>query len=334
MKKVILFFIFFISYAAVTAQQSDTTQLYETAKLYMRKGDYANAEVLLLKALEKDPANTAIAKDLAFNYYFEKENNKALNIIKPLLDKDKTDDQVFQIAANIYRALDMMKESEATYKRGIKKFPKNGLLYNDYGELLSAQQNASAINQWEKGIEMDPSYSGNYFNAAKYYYFTPDKIWGIIYAEIFLNLEPQSSRTAEVKNILLDSYKKLFAEEAIKVGKEKMNFEKAFIQTISKEAPLASSGLTAENLTMIRTRFILNWFEIYAKNFPFKLFDFHQQLLQEGLFDAYNQWIFGAAQNLDAYQKWTALYPAQYNDFNAFQKGRIFKMPAGQYYHK
>ena len=334
MEKWCLSFIAFFTCAFVMAQ-TDTTQPYEAAKLYMRQGDYANAELFFEKALQKDPSNTAIAKDFAFNYYFAKDNNKALSIIKPLLDKSEADDQVFQIGANIYRALDMTKDAEATYKKGLKRFPKDGLLYNDYGELLSAQQNTGAIDQWEKGIELDPSYSGNYFNAAKYYYFTPDKIWGLLYAEIFLNLEPQSSRTAEVKNILLDSYKKLLADaEAVKPGKEKITFEKAFVKAISKELPLAASGLTAENLTMIRTRFILNWFETYAKNFPFKLFDFHQQLLQDGLFDAYNQWIFGAAQNLDAYQTWTGTHTTEYSDFNTFQKGRIFKLPAGQYYKK
>ncbi len=301
----------------------------------MRQGDYENASPLLLKALQQDPTNTAIAKDLAFNYYFLRENSKALEIIKPLLEKDEADDQVYQIAGNIYRAMDMLKETEALYKKAIKKFPKNGVLYNEYGEYLSSQQNENAINLWEKGIEMDPSYSTNYYNAAKYYYFTTDKIWGIIYSELFLNIEPVSARTAEVKNILLDSYKKLFADtELQKIPKDKNNFEKAFLQTISKEIPTAAGGLTAETLTMIRTRFIINWFENYAGNFPSKLFDLHQQLLREGMFDAYNQWIFGATQNLDAYQKWTASYATEYSEFTNFQKGRIFKIPSGQYYHK
>ena len=333
MKKRFLCFALIMSCLLLHAQEG--SNFHEKGKAFMRQGDYEKASPLLIKAFEQDPSNTAIAKDLAFNYYFLRENGKALEIIKPLLDKDGTDEQVFQIAGNIYRAMDMLKETEALYKKAIRKFPKNGVMYNGYGEFLSLQQNANAINQWEKGIEMDPSYSNNYYNAAKYYYFTTDKIWGIIYAEIFLNIEPQSARTAEVKNILLDSYKKLFADtELSKITKDKNSFEKAFLQTISKEISLASGGLTAETLTMIRTRFIINWFENYADNFPYKLFDLHRQLLREGMFDAYNQWIFGATQNLDAYQKWTASYSTEYSEFTSFQKGRIFKIPAGQYYHK
>jgi len=86
---------------------------------------------------------------------------------------------------------------------------------------------------------------------------------------------------------------------------------------------------------MIRTRFILDWFsdkETSAK-FPFRLFDYQRQLIQQGYFDAYNQWIFGTAQNLVEYQTWTNLHAKESEEFTAFQKNRIFKIPLGQYYH-
>ncbi len=52
------------------------------------------------------------------------------------------------------------------------------------------------------------------------------------------------------------------------------------------------------------------------------------------MFDAYNQWIFGAAQNLVAYQTWTEKHAVENEEFLKFQKGRIFKIPSKQYYHK
>ena len=67
---------------------------------------------------------------------------------------------------------------------------------------------------WEKGIEIDPNYSGNYYNAAQYYFFTQDKVWGLVYGEIFVNLESYSKRTAEMKDLLLEGYKKLFTDSA------------------------------------------------------------------------------------------------------------------------
>ena len=83
---------------------------------------------------------------------------------------------------------------------------------------------------------------------------------------------------------------------------------------------------------MIRTRFILDWFENYGSKFPFRLFDYQRQLLQEGMFEAYNQWLFGTVENLSAYEAWTKNHTEEYTSFTNFQKGRVFKIPNGQYY--
>jgi tetratricopeptide (TPR) repeat protein len=329
-----LIFSFIILFIASTATAQDAAQLHETARAFMRQADYSNAILVLNRAAKLDPKNMEIAKDLGLNYYFSKDFTKALEIYKPLLDREDADDQCFQIAGDIYLATDNVKECEKLYKRGIKQFPQSGALYNEYGELLWAQKDFSAIKQWEKGIETDPGFSKNYYNACKYYYFSTDKTWGILYGEIFLNIEPLSTFSPEIKNILLESYKKLFADiDLEKNNLEKNSFMQAFLQTMNKQNGVAANGINAESLTMIRTRFILDWFTDFANKFPFKLFELQRQLLQEGMFDAYNQWIFTAAQNLPAYQNWITINASEYNELSRFQKGRIFKIPTGQYYH-
>jgi tetratricopeptide (TPR) repeat protein len=315
------------------AQPPDTKQLQETARTFMRQGDYANATLVLNRGLQQDPQNIAIAKDLALSYYFQKDNPKALEIIKPTLDRDEADDQCFQIAGNIYKELDLPKECEKLYKKGIKKFPASGALYNEFGELLWAQKSFDAIKQWEKGIEADPSYSKNYYNASKYYYFTTDKVWSILYGEIFINMEPQNIKTAEIKDILLESYKKLFKDVNLEQpSKDQKPFVRSFLQSMNKQTAVAANGINIETLTMIRTRFILDWNNGGRNKFPHKLFEYHQQLLQEGMFVAYNQWIFGSSENLAAFQNWTQAHAQEYDEFTRFQKGRVFKIPNGQYY--
>ncbi len=68
------------------------------------------------------------------------------------------------------------------------------------------------------------------------------------------------------------------------------------------------------------------------KQHPFKLFDYHQQLIREGMFEAYNQWLFGTVENLAAYDNWTKTHSDAYTKFSNFQKSRVFKIPSGQYY--
>jgi hypothetical protein len=162
-----------------------------------------------------------------------------------------------------------------------------------------------------------------------------DKVWGLLYGEIFLNLESFSKRTPEIKTMLVEGYKKLFSEtDLMKKQDTKNEFVKAYLDIMQNQTKVISGGITPDALSALRTRFILAWFDKESTKFPFRLFDYHKQLAKSGLFDAYNQWIFGAASNLSAFQQWTATHGEEYNRFNTFQKNRVFKLPEGQVYNK
>src|SRR5688572_5859000 len=336
MKKIFSLFILSVSAVAVFAQTDDAKTLHETAKGFMRSGDFDNAVIVLTRALQQDKKSLELQKDLVMSYYLKRDYVKALEGVKSLVDRDDADVVVYQLAGNVYKALEEAKECEKVYKKGLKKFPNSGPLYSEYGELLWATKDYTAIDQWEKGIQVDPAYSGNYYNAALHYFYTKDKVWSLIYGEIFVNMESLSQRGLAMKQQLLKSYKeKLFAEADLMKGEEKNNseFAKAFLQTMSKQSAIANNGITAETLTMIRTRFILDWYANYAARFPLRLFDYQRQLLQEGMFEAYNQWLFGAAEDLAAYDSWSKSNHDKYEAVRRFQKNRIIQMPAGQYYH-
>ena len=331
------FFLFIALSASLitSAQPDDVKKLHETAKSFMRTGDFDNAIIVLTRALQQDKKNIELEKDLVMSYYFKRDYAKALEGAESLIQREDADVISYQIAGNVYKALEDVKECDKMYKKALKKFPKSGPLYSEYGELLWATKDFSAIKQWEEGIRSDPGYGGNYYNAALFYFYAKDKVWSLIYGEIFVNMESFSERGAAMKQMLLQGYKeKLFADPDIMKGEEKnkSEFAKVFLQSIGKQSSLTSKGITTETLTMIRTRFILDWYENNAAKYPFRLFDYHRQLLQEGMFNAYNQWLFGASENVAAYDNWTRAHAEEYNGFTAFQKSRIFKIPAGQYY--
>ncbi|MGE5521058.1 MAG: hypothetical protein ACM3VS_14090, partial [Candidatus Dadabacteria bacterium] len=104
------------------------------------------------------------------------------------------------------------------------------------------------------------------------------------------------------------------------------------LETFNKQSALVKRGLSVETLTMIRTKFILDWFAKYGEKYPFKLFDYEQQLIREGMFEAYNQWLFGPVDNLSAFDQWTRTNAAAWQKFQNFQHNRVFKMPTGQFY--
>jgi tetratricopeptide (TPR) repeat protein len=335
MKKLIAAFIFSFSLATALAQPEDVATLRETARTFMMAGDYNNAIIVLNRALQQDKNSLELQKDLIQNYYLKQDFDKALDGVKAIVDRDDADVMTYQIAGNVYKALELVKDCDKMYKKALKKFPRSGPLYSEYGELLWATKDFTAIDQWEKGILIDPAYGGNYYNAALFYFYTKDKVWSLIYGEIFVNMESLSERGAAMKQLLLQGYKeKLFANPDLLQGEEKnkSEFAKAFLTEMGKQSSLTSKGVTIETLTMIRTRFILGWFTNNAAKYPFRLFDYQQQLIRDGLFEAYNQWLFGPVENLAAYDNWTKTHAENFSSFTAFQKNRVFRIPQGQYY--
>ncbi len=307
--------------------------LHETAKLFMRQGDYTNAILILTRCIERGENNMGIQKDLAQSYMYAENNVKALETIQPLLESKDVDDQCYLLAGSIYRQLQKPKECEKIYRKGVKAFPESGPLYNELGEVQMATFNKEdAIKNWEKGIQFDPSYPKNYYNASKYYSLNNNLVWALLYGEIFVNMLPKGAASAEVKQMLLDGYKQLFLEnKAPQKAKERNEFAEKYVAIMNKLSAQADVGISAESLSMIRSLFILQWFAD-NKNPSFKLFDYQKQLLKEGLFEAYNQWLFGTTENIGNYQNWIKTHAEENNNFLKMQSSSIFKMPNGQYY--
>lgn len=341
MKKILLAFLLLVSVTtSLLAQpQQSAQELYETAKTFMRQGDYENALLVIKRAIEKDPQNLDMLKDLEFIYFLKRDYANALEIGKPLIERADADVQTFQMLGLTYKALNEIKECRKLYKRALSKFPASGVIYNEFGELLAMDNDANnAIVQWEKGIEVDANYSSNYYNAVKYYtqQSKPNLFWILTYGELFVNLESYTARTSDVKKILLEGYKKLYASidltSTLKQGSPSA-FEVESITTLNKSVGVASDGINAETIMAIKTRFVLDWFQgNHQAKYAFRLYDHYQHMLKEGIFDAYNQWIYGAAANADTYSLWQQTHDKEAEAFKKFQTARIFKIPAGQYY--
>ena len=244
--------------------------------------------------------------------------------------------QSYQIIGLTYKAIADYKEADKLYKTGLKRFPKSGVLYSEYGDMLMQYDNKhAAIQQWEKGIQADANYSSNYYYAAKYYAGANNILWSIIYGEIFINIESLTGRTTEIKTLLLNNYKLVLANKSnFDILKTSGNdFEKAVAAALSAAIePATTDNIIPEMITAFRSRFIINWNNASSVNYPFHLFDFETQLMRDGLFDAYNQWIFGTIINKDRYDNWIYTHDEEMQSFTQLQRNVLFKMPPEQYY--
>lgn len=329
-----LFLAFLLSISSVIAFAQDAASLYETGKKFLKQGDYDNAILVLKRATSLAPEVMLYQKDLANAYFYKGDIDNASTSLEKLIDADEADEELFLLACNISRTKNDLKAAEKYLKKGIKKFERSGALYNIYGEVLGLKSETSAIAQWEKGIEKDPNFAGNYYNAAKYYFYTNNinaKIWSIYYGEIFVNQESYTPRTVEIKNIILDSYKKIFTDENFGKKNTKNEFEKIFIENIENQKETILSGVTTPNLIMLRTRFILSWNAIKS-SFMSSLFDKQQQLLKEGMFEDYNYWLFETIQDINAFENWIKLHAASFDQFSKYHQNRVFKVTEKEYY--
>jgi hypothetical protein len=320
----------------LAAQQPTVKQLRETALNFQRQEDYGNALMILSRALEMEPLNLSLLKDIANTLYLAGDYKQAGSRALPLTARADADEQVFQIAGDIFTIQEDWKQADKIYRKGLKKFPVSGPLFSKFGEMFWLREKpADAIAQWENGLKADPTYPLNYYHAAKFYFTTADKARSIIYGEIFVNQESYTARTAEIKVLLLESYKRVYMTGDSKkfFVKETTPFESKVLSILNKQTEWALRGITPDNLLAIRTRFITDWYEDEASvRFPFQLFEHQRNLLKEGLFEAYNQWIFGTAADPNAYQFWTKTHEGEQARYSLYQRNKLFKMPAGQYY--
>ncbi|MFY7963894.1 MAG: tetratricopeptide repeat protein [Chitinophagaceae bacterium] len=326
MKNIFVFCFLLVSSVVISQPTSD---LYKTARSLMNEGDYENATLVFNKLLNNEPNNIVAQKDFAYLCFLKRDFAKSIELSKKLIADSSVDEQDYQLLGMNYKAIALYKDCDKLYKIGLAKYPNSGVLYNELADLnMIEKRNNDAIKNWEKGIEVDPNYPANYYNAAMYYSKNNQLFWAIIYGEIFVNLESYTTKTAEIKELIVDAYKKvLYLGDA---GKNTKNqFEKTVLQTLGN----SSESLTAAYLTAIRTKFILTWFyEKKNENFPFRLFDQQRFLVREGLFDAYNQWLFGVAINPVQYKSWADTHASEVTLFKQFQEGRVFKLITGQYY--
>ncbi|WP_346316523.1 tetratricopeptide repeat protein [Chitinophaga sp. YIM B06452] len=324
----------------------DNSELQSTARTFLRSGDYANAILVLNQAIQSAPDDLELRKDLAFAYYLKGDYNRAYTVVSPLVDKKEADIHLFQIAGNIYQSKQDWKGAEKLYQRGLRKFPKSGELHNDYGDLLQNMKNFDgALRYWVKGIEVDPNFPGNYYHAARSYLWTKEPIWAILYGETFINLESYTTRTAEIRDIVLECYKKLFDDPAIfnsvpvessdRKGKKapEVGFMDAYKSIMAKQVSVIATGIEPQSLVMLRTRFLLDWYNFYSLKYPYALFDFQRKLLRDGMFEAYNQWLFGPSANAADYKAWTALHKTEYDSFSAWQRNHPLKLKDEEFYN-
>jgi len=306
-------------------------------------GKIDEAIKFLEEAVVLDPVSTDISYELAIAYYTKGDYNKSKDILEKLLGRKDVFSSVYQLLGNSYDKLANVEKAVAIYLDGIAKFPAAGELYLEMGTMyLSRKEYNPAIAYYEKGIKSDPGFASNYYWATKVYCVSDEAVWGMIYGEIFLNLERNTKRTEEISKLLFDTYKKKIRfpkDSAFQVNfskpgtyvvfdtarnKKKTPFAKAVYEPTLMLALLNEKTVDVNSLTRIRKYFVDSYFKNGTyQNFPNVLFDFQYRVVKAGHWDAYSRWVLFKGDEAEC-NKWVAANKQKWDNFSKwFLKSKL-----------
>jgi len=287
-------------------------KVVEAIKL-MDNGEIDKSIEILKESQKLDPDNYIYPYEIAYAYYLKKDNKKAIKELKKVLRYKDNNDKCYTFLGNI---LDMEGQPEKAieiYNQGLERFPNSGRLHFEKGNVLEVLKKYNdALNTWENGIFVNPSYSSNYHTASIYFCkYTTEKVWGILYGELFANIDRGSKKTEEISKLLYDTYNSAISiksETQAEVSFSKtaqipfsnksenvnipfsVTYELTMVLAIASETKEKELGIKSFN--NIRTAFVQEWFNKNRNTeYPNILFDWHKKLIDLGYFESYNYWL-------------------------------------------
>ncbi len=344
--KVIFFGVFsilpIIIYGQVVWPSPEIGQMYNNANNYIERGNYKDAVTTCKQAILLAPDLPVFTNQLATVYYLSGNFNEAENTLNKLKPSD-CDTQCYRLLAASQVAQTKFKQSEKTINTGIDRFPHSGPLYHQKGIIYKLELNEEdALDSWLDGMEKDPGFAPDYYDAALSSFNSGQVLWGLIYSEIFLAMNHDTIADSSIKGKMFEGYKTLFeniaessSSKTSKTVKKQLQpeFEVAVLKAYSMLTPVVSDGISAENLVMLRTRFIMNWFDEHPDKYPFPLFNYMNDLITTGHFEIYNEWLFGAAENREQYDAWNKFHEGDIDRFKVWKAANPL-VPASFTYRK
>ncbi len=321
-----------LSFNTIDAQTDKDLALSkaEEAIKLMDEGNVEESIELLEESHKLDPDNYVYPYEIAYAKILQKEYKEAIDILEKLKSHESINSQVYQILGNSYSYLGKPKKAIKKYEEGLEKFPNSGNLYLEIGNIFNQQEEYSkAINNYKTGIQVDPMFPSNYYNQATLYLRSNDKLSGLIYGEVFMNIERTTDRTRKMSELLYDTYKNsiTLSEEESRIdfcdiiidGSTNLDgdiklplcaiFGKNFVLSI-----IDQKEINLSTLSEIRTSFLKNYFQEDFKEYPNILFSYQKEMLDKDLFNAYNHYLF----QIGAPEEFNRWYETNESDYSKF----------------
>jgi hypothetical protein len=343
----------------VQGQPRHAMRTLERAVAAMNTKRYADAEAILRRLIKQYPRYNDARYELALALAMQRKYDEALRLSTELCDTlqpiTAQREQYYQLLGDLYREQDDTTRAFEAYSIGLIRFPNSARLRVQRAVLLLENGlHDSARAEIERAIEADPSYPLSYYWGARVYRFSSEPLWAILYAEIYLNMRPNSSRADEMSAIWYNLFREIVEQydekQQIELWQptksemyssaERLPFPEAYRTTLTEcistlrfnrdfELPIASLD------TLLRC-FTARWqSKGYDTVYTNILIARYEQLEREGLLGAYVHVLaqFGKPMQFDDYAKknqrilrrleqWINRHPLQITHENYMSRSR------------
>lgn len=334
MKTAVLSFVF-LSFSFISFAQSDKVELArqkaQEAIAVMDEGEYERSIEMLEECKLLDPRSYIYSYEIGLAYTFMKDYEAAIAELKKTVKIDGVNSQAYQLLGNAYSLSGQRNKALKAYKKGLGRFPDAGNLYLETGNIYLAEEDyANAIMNYDKGIEVAPLYPSNYFRLAKLFLNSNQRHHGLIYGETFMNLERTTGRTQEMSELLYQTY-----DEAIDITADSTSLD--FCEIVitlddiksiedlrlpycaiwGKNMALAvakTETFGLETIATTRSSFLDFYYQEDAAEYPVVLYDYHQEMVEAGVFEAYTYYLFQMG-NPEEFDYWLSKHQTEYEAF-------------------
>jgi hypothetical protein len=194
--------------------------------------------------------------------------------------------------------------------------------YKAIEKAASAPIQPKEFKQMEQDALKDYSRPESYERLATAFGSSTEKVWAIVYGEVFCNLSPDADHRNAIGSLVYQAYEKSLSNnggklsvnltENAQAAQGQAPFESQFeLAFLFAATPLGDGlmPLSVQKLAQIRKNQLSLWSQ---KKMPSnELMRWQQSIITAGNFEAYNYWLFQTAR-VDEFNQWTKEHQAQY----------------------
>jgi tetratricopeptide (TPR) repeat protein len=304
-------------------------QMYHHVQGYEQLKNYKDAIITLKQLINLVPAKQNLKTELGNLYYLSGDYQLGKEVLEPLILEKFATDTTYELLAACQTALKEYKQAKKTIKKGMSVCGNSGLLYYREGQLFMLEQdNEAASKSFINGINSSREFPDNYLAASLLILGNKKEnlmlSYGLEFGETYLAMRADTSGNDSLKEIIYNAWVLYFNSIA-----ENGNIEEDSLNLYLRLTPVVSDGVTTENLTMVRTRVVMNMMDFFKKKtseyYTDELATYQLMLIRQGWFDIYNEWLFGKAEHSGQYAVWNKFHDGDMARFEQWRVNHLFK---------